>query len=114
MDNPIDTIISEIESTLSQATPGPWRHHVPDRGYCMDYIVTDAPEARNEENFSDYVAETGNVAGPRGAKFFEKDAAYIVAVNPANMRAVLDELARLKTENEKLRAAATAGGVGAA
>lgn len=106
MNKPIDTIISEIESTLALATPGPWRHHVPDRGYCIDYIVTDAPEARNSENFSDCVAETANVTGPRGTRFFEKDAAYIVAVNPANIKVVLDELTRLRTENECLQAAA--------
>lgn len=108
MNRPIDTIISEIESTLALATPGPWRHHVPDRGYCIDYIVTDAPEAQSSEKFSDYVAETANVAGPRGTTFFEKDAAYIVAVNPTNMKAVLDELARLRAENERLQAAGAA------
>lgn len=88
----ISSLISQIRELLPKVTPGPWRHHAPDRGYCIDYIVTDAPDAKDESRHSDYIAETGNVSGPRGTRYFEHDAAYIALLDPVTATALLDRL----------------------
>ncbi|TIV83849.1 MAG: hypothetical protein E5V64_06700 [Mesorhizobium sp.] len=104
----VELIAAELRAGLEGVTPGPWKHVCPDRGYCADYIVTENFDAKDGQRHSDYVAETGNVVGPRGNKFFEKDAAHIARCSPENIRALLDELARqgeaLKLAREALDA----------
>src|ERR1051325_12119649 len=47
----VDTekLIAELRAGLDGVTPGPWRMHVPDRGYCYNYLLTDAPEYEPNE-----------------------------------------------------------------
>ena len=104
----------EIRERVVKATPGPWvciRH----KGYCIDEIVTTNPEAFDEKQKSDYVANlepqdgsghiatTSNVSGPRGVKFFEADSDFIAHARQ-DVPDLLAEIERLRARYDKMRA----------
>ncbi|RTM07458.1 MAG: hypothetical protein EKK31_11910 [Hyphomicrobiales bacterium] len=98
--------LTEIEQQLREkmdgVTPGPWRMHVPDRGYCSNLVLTDAPDFAPDEKYRwrHLIADFDDCQ--RG----EVNAAFIALCSPENIRALLDELSRLREALKPFAAAA--------
>lgn len=85
-------------------TPGPWRHYIPDPGYCDDYVMTDSEKyaPSKEYPFRNLVAETGIQHAPEGdSQRFTPDAQHIARCDPATIRA----MAELALQAQEMREA---------
>lgn len=62
-----DEEIAALKAGLEGVTPGPWRMHVPDRGYCSNYLLTDAPGWRGQDRrgrcYADGETHTNSIEG---------------------------------------------------
>jgi hypothetical protein len=90
-----DGKLREILAGCEGVTPGPWRHHVPDKGYCTDYVLSDAPEVApdQEHRFRNLVAETDIQHAPAGEpQRFTQNAQHIARLDPATVASIVTEL----------------------
>ena len=87
-----------LRAGLEGVTPGPWRLDVPDRGYCMNYVATDATGFERDPNGyrRDIIADCDDCQ--RG----EANAAHIANCSPENIAALLDANASLRSKVEEL------------
>jgi hypothetical protein len=90
--------IAELRALAEKATKGPWRQHLVDDTVIIDYdgntIAETFPEGGVDDKI-DYDTDTEQR---------EHNAAFIAAARDA-LPAALDEIERLRAENEKLREA---------
>lgn len=97
------TTLSDLRKLAEAATPGPWRVE-PQHGYTEDYIVTNHPSWQGP-GLLRYVGECGLAHGQeKRPQKFQDDAAYIAALSPERVLALLDVI-------EAAKAMFEAGGV---
>lgn len=97
-----EKLIAELRAGLDGVTPGPWRMNVPDRGYCSNYLLTDAPEFAPIEGkypWRHLIADFDDCE--RG----EINAAFVALLHPDNILALLDRIASLEAALAEAREA---------
>lgn len=96
-----EAMIEELRAGLEGVTPGPWRLLVPDRGYCSNYVLTDAPEfapIAGKQPWRHLIADFDDCS--RG----EANAAHIARCDPDSIRTLLNALASKDKALEEMRA----------
>jgi len=111
----ISTIIADIETALKNATPGPWQVAITQHPYNAQarppfpsatgkhierriFTTWDHPQSKSPDPV---VTGSVGISGTPGkpvhmVRISEPDASYIVACNPANIRALLDHVSELE------------------
>jgi hypothetical protein len=87
--------LAELRKLALSATPGPWIHH-----------RESGPYTYRDEVWSDAPLKDGEGMGPVVDEINTKDdAAYIAAANPSTILSLLDEVERLREQNDTLEKA---------
>ncbi|MFW4586569.1 ead/Ea22-like family protein [Pseudomonas aeruginosa] len=90
---------AELRRLAKAATPGPWILYVPE-----DYQGPEELPGYGVECAEGRAIVWGALEPETGCQF-DRDAEFIAAANPNTILALLDEIDRLKAENEVLRGA---------
>lgn len=90
---------AELRRLAKAATPGPWTLYVPE-----DYQGPEELPGYGVECAEGRAIVWGALEPETGCQF-DRDAEFIAAANPKTVLAVLDDIDRLKAENEALRGA---------
>ncbi|MDI2345926.1 ead/Ea22-like family protein [Pseudomonas aeruginosa] len=90
---------AELRRLAKAATPGPWTLYVPE-----DYQGPEELPGYGVECAEGRAIVWGALEPETGCQF-DRDAEFIAAANPKAILALLDEIDRLKAENEALRGA---------
>ncbi|HHN0112341.1 TPA: ead/Ea22-like family protein [Pseudomonas aeruginosa] len=88
---------AELRRLAKAATPGPWTLYVPE-----DYQGPEELPGYGVECAEGRAIVWGALEPETGCQF-DRDAEFIAAANPKAILALLDEIDRLKAENEALR-----------
>lgn len=88
---------AELRRLAKAATPGPWTLYVPE-----DYQGPEELPGYGVECAEGRAIVWGALEPETGCQF-DRDAEFIAAANPKTVLALLDEIDRLKAENDRLR-----------